>query len=112
MDTVPLSVPRWDSIPRMNANMKWMLDGGEGRPPISEDILRASFEYFRNDVESFDLSPQTSCWAVYFARRVQYLRAAGAAQAGSRGDGHTIRVGDISVDQQRPKRRRIIRRDQ
>lgn len=114
MDSVPLSVPRWDSIPRMNANMKWLLDGDKegARPPIPEDILRASFEYFRNDVDSLDLSPQVSCWSVYFARRVQYLRAAGAAQAGARGEGRTQQVGDIAVDQQPKKRRRIIRRDQ
>jgi hypothetical protein len=112
MDTVPLSVPRWDSIPRMNANLKWLLDGGEGRPPIDPEILRASFEFFGNDVDSIDFSPQVSCWAVYFARRVQYLRTAGAAQAGARGNGGTIRVGDIAVHQAQPRRRRVIRRDQ
>jgi hypothetical protein len=115
MDSVPLSVPRWDSIPRMNANMKWLLEGSEGRPPIEEDILRASFEYFRNDVDALDLGPQTSCWSVYFARRTQYLRQAAAGQAGSRGVGRTFKVGDIAGDKPvtppAPRRRRIIRRD-
>jgi hypothetical protein len=95
----------------MNANMKWMLEGGDGRPPIPEDLLRVSFEYFRNDVDSLDLGPQTPCWNVYFARRTTYLRQAAAAQAGSRGDGHTVVVGDIAGDKPVRKRRRVIRRE-
>jgi len=116
MDRVPLSVPRWDSQPRMNANLRWLLDGKRApdgrweRAQVPENIIRASFEYFRNEVESLDLSPQRSCWAVYFSRRERYLDQARAGQAGSRDDVIVHKVGDIETHRPVHKRRRIVRR--
>jgi len=107
MDTVPLSVPRWESVPRMNANLRWMMDNG-----VPEKIIRASFGFFRNDVDRLDLSPQRSCWAVYFARRTRYLEQAWAAQPGSRDDEVVHKVGDIDPTTSVRKRKRIIRREQ
>jgi hypothetical protein len=96
----------------MNANLKHMLEGNERLPPHTEAIIRTSFRFFRNDVDSLALSPQRSCWAVYFARRHDYLGQAYAGEAGARGEDAGITPGDIAVEQQRrqpPRRRRIIR---
>jgi hypothetical protein len=113
MDRVPLSVSRWESVPRMNANLKYLLDGEKDvRAPVPEEVVRASFEIFRNHVEQIDFRPQDDCWSVYFARRNQYLREASAAQAGARDGDLLRRVGDIAVDQPPKRRRRVIRRDQ
>jgi hypothetical protein len=95
----------------MNANIRHMLDGNDRQPPISEAIIRASFEYFRSDVESMDLSPQRSCWAVYFARRHDYLGRSHRAQAGARAEGVVHTPGDIAKEQKVLRRRRVIRRE-
>ena len=104
MDIVPLSVPRWDSQPRINANLRWLLNHD-----VPEHIIRASFRFFRNDVERLDLSPQNPCWAVYYSRRNRYLDQAWAAQPGSREGEVVHKAGDIDPQASVRKRQRIIR---
>lgn len=113
MDIHHLSIPRWQSIPKATANIKWMLDGGPGRPPTPEHVVRTSFEYFRGEVERYPVGPNLALWDCFFRNRQRYLDMAVAAQAGAREEGEIYSAGDLVAGQQAPvvKRRRIIRHD-
>lgn len=110
MDTVPLSVPRWTSIPRTNANIRMLLDGTKGQPPYTEDVIKDSFVFFHNVVDTVDI--RDSCWDWYFAHRSRFLREALDARHGARPGEAVYKAGDIPGDKPPtvPKRRKVIRR--
>jgi hypothetical protein len=93
MDIVSLTVPRYTSKPKMNANLKYMLRTND-RPTIE-----ASFDFFRADTPGLTLQP--SCWDVYFRQRGKYLRLAQRAREGARPGQAVRKAGDIRVDNQR-----------
>lgn len=93
MDMVSLSVPRFTSKPKMNANIKFMLQSH------TRAEIESSFEFFRADVPSLVLQP--SCWDVYFRQRGKYLRLAKRAQEGARPGQAVRKAGDIRVDNER-----------
>lgn len=93
-DMVPLSIPRWSSRPKMNANIKFMLRTDD------ESVIEASFQFFRNESERLTLVG-SSCWDVYFRRRGAYMRAARRYGEGRRAGEAVRTAGDIHVDGQR-----------
>lgn len=102
LDMVPLSTKRWNSRPKMNGNLKWMLDQG-----YTEDIIKDSFSYFRAAVPSITIAPDDSCWDCYFRRRGSYLRSAQRGREGTR-PGETVhKAGDITVDNDRFRVRQV-----
>lgn len=102
MDTVPLSVPRWDSRTRMNANIKWLLDKG-----FNEDVVKASFSFFRGALPTIVIPAGTSCWEVYFRRRGAFLHMGQRAQEGKRPGERVYKAGDIVVDNDRFRVRKL-----
>jgi hypothetical protein len=93
-DLVPLSIPRWSSRPKMNANIMFMLRNDD------EKTIEASFHFFRSESEGLTLVG-SSCWDVYFRRRGSYLRSARRTSEGRR-PGETVRTaGDLRVDNDR-----------
>ena len=118
MDIVPLSVPRWYSISRANADIKYLLTGKKnnhvqpGVVTYDEDVVKASFGFFRNVVDKVALGEATSCWDYYFAHRADYLRQALAARQGTgTGQATVHRAGDIAGDNvKRVQRKRQLSR--
>jgi len=94
-DTLPLSVPRWGSRARMNANLKHMLEYHD------ETTIRTSFQFFRSHLENLRLDRDNPAWEVYFRHRQPYLREATRASEGRRGGQPVRKAGDITVDNDR-----------
>lgn len=88
-----LSIPRFTSKPKQNANIKYML-----RTHTKEQIVM-SFLFFRADTPGLVLSP--SCWDVYFRSRGKYLRLVDRASEGARPGQPVYKAGDVAVDNDR-----------
>jgi len=94
-DTINLSIPRWGSRPRMNANIQFLLK------TYPEDVVKASFAFFRNDAPNLLLDREHPCWEVYFRKRGAYLRSAERSGEGRRSGQAVRKAGDITVDNDR-----------
>lgn len=95
-DIISLSVPRWSSVPRTNANIKHLLES------YSEEIVRDSFQFFRNESDRLDLGKDNAAWDVYFRRRQRYLDQAVRARQGARPGQPVRKLGDVAVDKPSP----------
>jgi hypothetical protein len=85
----------------MNANLKHMLEHNDER------TIRTSFQFFRSHLASLRFDTANPAWEVYFRHRMPYLTEATRAGEGRRGGQPVRKAGDIAVDNERFRVRKV-----